>query len=110
MRPRSGVSKPAISRSAVVLPLPEGPRRARTSPFSTARERSRRTVWGPKALSRLSRKRKGMLAAGRPAAAHGAVPGGHPRLAVLGDEVPVDVGRFEIAQHVLRPLRQALGR
>ena len=29
-----GVSKPAISRSAVVLPLPDGPRSATISPFA----------------------------------------------------------------------------
>ena len=38
MRPRSGVSKPAIRRSAVVLPLPLGPSSARISPFSISRE------------------------------------------------------------------------
>ena len=33
--PSSGVSKPAIRRSNVVLPQPEGPRRAKNSPRST---------------------------------------------------------------------------
>src|SRR6185295_16954011 len=160
IRPRSGASKPAISRSAVVLPLPEGPSRARISPLSTVSERSRRTVWTPKLLSSRSRMRKpltpptpslptppspphrergglkkffssfspsspgegGREGSGeegrggegsrvrRALAAHGAVPRRHPLLAVLGDEVPIDVGRLEIAQHLLRPLRQARGR
>src|SRR5260370_3530465 len=37
-RPASGVSKPANSRSTVVLPLPEGPSSARISPRATASE------------------------------------------------------------------------
>ena len=35
MRPLSGVSNPAISRSNVVLPQPEGPSSAKNSPRST---------------------------------------------------------------------------
>src|SRR6267143_1224939 len=37
MRPWSGVSKPAIMRKVVVLPQPDGPRRAKNSPGATAR-------------------------------------------------------------------------
>src|SRR4029450_10060966 len=36
--PGSGFRSPAIIRSSVVLPQPEGPRSARTSPGSTVRE------------------------------------------------------------------------
>ena len=39
MRPVSGVSKPAIMRNVVVLPQPEGPRRAKNSPAATSRPR-----------------------------------------------------------------------
>src|SRR5947209_8528804 len=113
MRPRSGDSKPAIRRRAVVLPLPEGPRRARISPFATSSDRPRRTVWTPKLLSSCSRERKatGGISRGRGAVpAHGAVPGGHPLLAVLDDQAPVHVGRRHLLQDLLRPLRQALRR
>src|SRR3954468_18372554 len=109
MRPRSGVSKPAIMRRAVVLPLPEGPRRATISPFSTASETPRRTGVPPKALSSRSRVRKAMSVMGRALVAHGPVPGGHPRLAVLGDQRPVDVGGNEVMDHAARPARQAAG-
>src|SRR5688572_21821995 len=37
--PSSGSSKPAMRRSVVVLPQPEGPSRARISPRSTAKDR-----------------------------------------------------------------------
>ncbi len=50
MRPRSGVSNPAISRRAVVLPLPEGPRRAMISPFSTASDKLPQNRLGAEAL------------------------------------------------------------
>ena len=38
MRPPSAVSKPASSRSIVVLPLPEGPSKARISPRAMSSE------------------------------------------------------------------------
>src|SRR5690606_9821112 len=38
--PRVGSSKPAIRRSSVVLPQPEGPRSVSMAPFSTARSTS----------------------------------------------------------------------
>ena len=50
MVPRSGVSKPASSRSSVVLPLPDGPRMAVREPAGTSRSRSARTEWVPKRL------------------------------------------------------------
>src|SRR6185295_7328149 len=40
--PASGCSKPARSRSSVVLPQPEGPSRVRNSPGRTSSETSRR--------------------------------------------------------------------
>src|SRR5579872_5639182 len=118
MRPRSARSKPAISRRAVVLPLPEGPSSARISPFSTASDSSRRTACSPKLLSSRSRTRKGMVGSRAPpllprrraVAAHGAVPGGHPALAFFGDQGPVDVGGLEVAQHPLRPGGEGGGR
>ena len=51
MRPASGVSKPAITRSSVVLPQPDGPSSAKNSPSlissetpSTAVTRAERLV------------------------------------------------------------------
>ena len=40
MRPAVGFSKPAIIRSVVVLPQPDGPRNETNSPFSAARLKS----------------------------------------------------------------------
>ena len=37
IRPAVGCSKPAISRSVVVLPQPDGPSREKNSPLSTDR-------------------------------------------------------------------------
>ena len=46
--PESGVSKPASIRSAVVLPQPEGPSRASSSPGWTVRSRPSSAVVAPK--------------------------------------------------------------
>src|SRR5690349_7248958 len=43
-------SRPAIMRSVVVLPQPEGPRRQTTSPAPTERSASRTAVKSPKRL------------------------------------------------------------
>src|SRR5215208_4989544 len=40
MVPEVGISKPAIMRSVVVFPQPEGPRKETNSPFSTSRLKS----------------------------------------------------------------------
>src|SRR5258706_16094899 len=50
MRPEVTVSRPAIMRSAVVLPQPEGPSSTMNSPSATPSESSCRTVSGPKAF------------------------------------------------------------
>ena len=47
MRPRSGWSKPAIRRSSVVLPEPEGPRTAAKPPAGTVRSTSLSTAVEP---------------------------------------------------------------
>ena len=44
MWPSDGCTKPAISRSVVVLPQPEGPSRHTRVPFSIARSTSLTTV------------------------------------------------------------------
>ena len=49
--PVSGRSKPAISRSSVVLPEPLSPRMVRNSPGATSSETSRSTVRAPKLLA-----------------------------------------------------------
>src|SRR5216683_5480712 len=42
MRPRSGVSRPAIARSAIVLPEPEGPSKPRGAPSAVNSTASRK--------------------------------------------------------------------
>src|SRR5580693_5607454 len=46
MEPASGVSKPAISRSTVVFPAPEGPNRTVTECLPKGRPRAA-VIWGP---------------------------------------------------------------
>ena len=47
IRPRSGRSSPAIARSVVVLPQPDGPSRHTNSPSATLNERSRTAGFRP---------------------------------------------------------------
>ena len=47
MRPAVGVPKPAIRRSSVVLPEPDGPRNAKNWPRSTSSEMSSSTGVAP---------------------------------------------------------------
>src|ERR1700674_1935731 len=54
MRPEVGSSSPAIMRSVVVLPHPEGPSRQKKSPSGTVKVESRTAVNPPKALCRCS--------------------------------------------------------
>ena len=49
--PGSGCSRPAMIRSKVVLPEPEGPNRATSSPLATVRLTSRRAVNSPNDLA-----------------------------------------------------------
>src|SRR5204863_141029 len=51
MRPASGVSNPAISRSNVVLPQPEGPSNAKNSPRSTETDTPSTAVAAPNRFS-----------------------------------------------------------
>src|SRR5688500_14592137 len=50
MRPALCVSRPAMMRSSVVLPQPEGPRRQTNSPWATASVTSRKATKAPKCL------------------------------------------------------------
>ena len=52
MRPTSGRTKPAIMRSVVVLPQPDGPRREKNSPSSTRSETSSTASVSPKRFVR----------------------------------------------------------
>src|SRR5215475_11695420 len=54
MRPEVGSSRPAIMRSVVVLPQPEGPSRTKNSPFSTTKLESLTAAKSPKLLCRFS--------------------------------------------------------
>src|SRR5262245_60687306 len=62
MRPSSGVSSPARSRSSVVLPQPEGPSSTRHSPAATSRSTPRTTSVEPKRLRTLSKRTEDGLA------------------------------------------------
>src|SRR5437867_1717404 len=50
MRPASGFSKPAMRRSVVVLPEPDGPSMVKNSPCSTSRLTSSSATTSPNAL------------------------------------------------------------
>src|SRR6266852_6037234 len=54
MRPEVGSSRPAIMRSVVVLPQPEGPKRQKKSPSRTVNEESRTATNSANALWRFS--------------------------------------------------------
>ena len=47
MSPASGCSNPAIMRSVVVLPQPDGPSSEMNSPGSIVSERSSTATWSP---------------------------------------------------------------
>ena len=53
-RPEVGSSSPAIMRSVVVLPQPEGPSMTKNSPSSTVKVESLTATKSPKALCRFS--------------------------------------------------------
>src|SRR3954466_6735222 len=50
MRPWSGGSSPAMARSSVVFPLPEGPRSAITSPLRNSKETPFKMSFSPRRL------------------------------------------------------------
>src|SRR6185436_9185847 len=54
MRPSSGVSKPAIMRNRVVLPQPEPPSRANSSPCAISRSTPSTAATAPKRLRTVS--------------------------------------------------------
>ena len=54
MRPDVGSSRPAIIRSVVVLPQPDGPSKQKKSPSGTVNVESRTAVKSPNALCRCS--------------------------------------------------------
>src|SRR6516225_1587961 len=54
--PNEGSSRPAIMRSVVVLPQPDGPRRTKKSPSATVKDASCTAVKSPKRFCRFSRR------------------------------------------------------
>src|SRR4051794_4979013 len=58
IEPWVGCSKPAIIRSVVVFPQPDGPRKETNSPFSALRLKSSTAIDGPKRFWTPSRTRK----------------------------------------------------
>ncbi len=71
--PESGCSKPASMRSAVVLPQPDGPSRARSSPGRTDRSSPSRATVPPKSRRRARNSTEAGPGPERPAVAVGAV-------------------------------------
>src|SRR5262245_59017601 len=65
MSPPSGAMKPAIMRSSVVLPQPDGPRIEKKLPRSTLNESSSTAVWPPKRLTTRSACRSGAVVIAR---------------------------------------------
>jgi excinuclease ABC subunit A len=61
MLPSSGAMKPAIIRSSVVLPQPDGPRMEKKLPRATLNERASTAVCEPKRLTTLRASRSGVL-------------------------------------------------
>src|SRR5690242_17213929 len=86
MRPESGRSNPAIKRSSVVLPDPEGPTRVKNSPRLTTRSMPSTTTTWPKFFRMASSLRAGPFAA--------SLMGGH-------DVLELGVSRARIDPHVL---------
>src|SRR6185369_4829247 len=66
--PDVGVSKPASMRSSVVLPQPDEPRRAKTSPLAMSTETSFTARWPSNSLTRLEMRRKASSAMRAPVA------------------------------------------
>ncbi len=62
MAPAVGSSNPAIIRSIVVLPEPEGPRRAKNSPSTMSRSMSSTATTSPKVLVTPTRRTAGVAA------------------------------------------------
>src|SRR5512132_3884513 len=74
-RPLVGVTKPAIIRSVVVLPHPDGPRRVRNSPSRTSRLSPSTAAMSPKRRVTSTRVTRAMTpASARRSPSHEAVP------------------------------------
>src|SRR6266478_959597 len=65
IRPDVGNSRPAIMRSVVVLPQPEGPSRQKNSPLRTVNVESRTAVKSPKAFCKFSTRISAMVLIGK---------------------------------------------
>src|ERR1700675_4120073 len=98
--PRSGSSSPAIMRSTVLLPQPDGPRSERNSPGAASSETSSTATTRPKVFRSRRTARDGSAPA-LPAGAPGApAPAASP---APGRRSPCD-----LAPPALRPLRELL--
>src|SRR5918995_1723256 len=105
MRPVSGVSKPAIIRSKVVLPQPEPPKRANSSPRRMSRSTPSTAVIAPKRLATPAMLTIGSAFKSSSRLHHGPQPGALARLlgAAGGDGV-------ELGAHVGRRIDQRVAR
>src|ERR1700692_4865398 len=97
MRPRSGVSNPAISRSRVVLPHPDGPSSANNSPRSTDSDTPPTAATAPKFLLTASISKSAIAVS---AAGLDPVPGAGTGPAVVRRRRQVDI------EQLFHPLRR----
>src|SRR3954462_12177195 len=128
--PEVGVSRPATIRRVVVLPHPDGPRRAKNEPRGTSRSRSSTAVKAPNDLVRFSSRRpsKDARAGALRSCATSAdddivevsfvllgllvgqgheVERVHEVLVVREDQLVVDEGGIDLLHLLLRPLDRA---
>src|SRR5258706_14171717 len=96
MRPESGRSNPAIKRSIVVLPDPEGPTRVKNSPRSTTRSTPSTTTTCPEFFRTASSFRAGPFAA--------SVMGGHDVLDLRELLERIDPDVLSVAAMLLAPV------
>ena len=64
--PSSGAVKPAIMRSSVVLPQPDGPRIEKKLPRATSNDSDSTAVWPPKRLTTRSTSRSAVTSLSSP--------------------------------------------
>ncbi len=64
MSPSSGAEKPAIMRSSVVLPQPDGPRIEKKLPRATSNDSASTAVWSPKRFATRSTCRSDVTSTG----------------------------------------------
>lgn len=96
-RPVSGDSRPFTSFSTVVFPQPDRPMIDTNAPGSTSKEKSRRTVWVPKALETPSKRMIGwVISRLQQALLEQEVPGRIPLVPALHLHLVVERGHLPV--------------